>query len=73
MARSDLSGRLRRVERDLAPAAGVQVWFPADEEIDDGRVRHVRTGEVVARAEVDRRPGRHIVVEYIDEADRRAP
>ena len=63
-----LLGRLDRIERELAPTAGVHVWMPADDEADDGRVCHVRTGEMVARADVDRRPGRHIVVEYGDGA-----
>ena len=55
-----------RIARGLAPAAGVHVWMPADDERDDGLARHARTGEVVARAEVDGRPGRHIVVEYVE-------
>ena len=68
MARHDLVGRLRRVERGMEPSGGVHVWYLADEEHDDGRVLHIRTGEMVARAEVDRRPGRHILVEYVDGA-----
>ena len=61
-----LIGRVERIARGLAPAGGIHVWVPADDERDDGRVRHVRAGEVVARADVARRPGRHIVVEYVD-------
>ena len=68
-----LVGRLDRIARGLAPAAGVHVWMPADEEVDDGRVRHVHTGETIGRDEVDRRPGRHIVVEYVEGPDWRAP
>ena len=58
--------RVDRIARELAPAAGLHVWYPADDEVDDGRVRHVRAGETIARADVDRRPGRHIVVEYVE-------
>ncbi len=68
-----LASRVDRIARELAPAAGVHVWLPADDERDDGMVRHVRTGEVVPRAEADRRPGRQIVVEYAEGPDWRAP
>ena len=67
MARRDLAGRIERVERRRRPSDW-HVWFPLDEEHGDGRVRHVRTGEVADRGDVDRRPGRHIVVEYVDGA-----
>ncbi len=60
--------RVDRLARELAADAGVHVWMPADGEVDDGRVRNVRTGEVIDRDEVDRRPGRHIVVEYVEGA-----
>ena len=55
-----------RIARELAPAAGVHVWVPVDDEVDDGRVRHVHTGEKIARADVDHRPGRHPVVAYVE-------
>ncbi len=58
--------RADRVARELGPTAGVHVWMPADDEVDDGRVRHVHTGETIARADVDSRPGRHIVVTYVE-------
>ena len=62
-----LVGRIERVERGRR-SSDWSVWLPLDEEHDDGRVRHVRTGEVGDRGDVDRRPGRHIVVEYVDGA-----
>ncbi len=65
--------RVERIARGLAPAAGVHVWMPNDDEIDDGLVRHVRTGETIGRGEVDRRPGRHVVVKYVEGPDWRAP
>ena len=68
MARHDLVGRLRRVERGMEPSGGVTGWLPLDDEVDDGRVRHIRTGEMADRGDLDRPPGRHIVVEYVDGA-----
>lgn len=63
MSRHDLAGRLRRVERSRPPADSPRVWWP-DPDRDDGLVRDGETGETIPRAEVGRRPGRHIVVEY---------
>ena len=71
MGRHDLTGRLDSIERRLAPADGVQVWLPVDDERDD-RVRNVTTGETLAPAEVGRQAGRHIVVRYVDGEDWRA-
>ncbi len=68
-----LAGRLERVERGLAARGGVHVWLPAAGELDDGRVRHVGTGEVMDRGGVDRRPGWHIVVAYVSGQDWRVP
>ena len=65
-----LIGRVERIARGLAPAGGIHVWVPADDEADDGRVRHITTRETIAREEVGRRPGRHIVVEYVEGPDR---
>jgi hypothetical protein len=62
-----LIGRVGRIERARLPSDW-SVWLPLDEEHGDGRVRHVRTGEVADRGEVDRRPGRHVRVEYADGA-----
>ena len=62
-----LIGRVDRSARELtSSSAGVHVWAPADDEVDDGRVRHVRTGETIRRGAVDRRPRRHIVVAYVE-------
>ena len=65
MDRPDLTERLDRAERRLAPADGVQVWLPVDDERDD-LVRNTTTGETIVLAEMGRRDGRHIVVEYVD-------
>ena len=68
MSRRDLTGRLARIERDLEPRDGWQVWWPLEDEPDDERrtlVRNVRTGETADRGEIGRRPGRH-VVEYVE-------
>ncbi len=65
MDRHDLTGRLDSIERRLAPADGVQVWLPVDDERDD-LVRDAATGKVLMPAEVRRRGGRCIVVEYVD-------
>ena len=65
-----LIGRVGRIERARRPSDW-HVWLPLDDERDD-LVRHVRTGEVVARGEVDRRPGLDILVEYVDGPDWRA-
>ena len=61
-----LGTRIDRIARELEPATGVHVWVPASDQIDDGRVRTIGTGEAIARADVDRRPGRHILVRYVD-------
>ena len=61
-----LATRADRVAGELALATGVHVWMPADDQIDDGRVCTVGTGETIGRGEVDRRPARHIVVEYVE-------
>ncbi len=65
MDRHDLTERLDSIERRLAPADGVQVWLPVDDERND-LVRDTTTGETLAPAEVRRRGGRCIVVEYVD-------
>ena len=62
--------RVDRIARGLAPAAGVHVWVPADDELDDGRVRDLATGATIARADIDRRPGRHIPVQYVEGSSR---
>ena len=58
--------RVDRIGRKLAPAAGVHVWVPANDQIDDGRLRHVHTGETIGCGAVDRRPGWHIVVAFVE-------
>ena len=71
MGRSDLVGRLRRVERARRPSDW-SVWLPLDDERDE-RDRHTATGEVATPDAVRARNGRDIVVRYVDGADWRAP
>ena len=73
MRRADLAGRLARVERELAPRSGWQVWWSLEDEPDDERrdlVRNAATGEVAHPRDAARRPGRHIVVEYVEDPGR---
>ncbi len=42
MRRADLAGRLARVERELAPRSGWQVWWSLEDEPDDERRDLVR-------------------------------
>ena len=71
MSRHDLAGRLRRVERSRPAVDRLRAWW-SNPDRDDGLVRDGETGETIPRAEVGRRSGRHIVVEYVDGADWRA-
>ncbi len=74
MNRRDLAGRLVRLERDLGPRDGWQVWLPAeDPDRDDGTVTNPATGERATPADVRARPGRHILVEYVDAGEGSGP
>ena len=64
MGRRDLAGRLDGAERRLAPADGWTVWLPVDDR--DDVVRNAATGEMLMPADLARRVGRHILVEYVD-------
>ncbi len=74
MNRRDLTGRLERVARRLVPAEDWQVWLPEEDPArDDGRVTNLTTRERAAPVEVRRRLGQHVVVEYVDGGEGRAP
>ena len=71
MARRDLAGRIERVERRHRPSDW-SVWLPLDDERGD-RVRHTAMDEVATPDDVRVRSGHDIIVEYVDDPDRRAP